>query len=410
MIDDRGFTQAWAFSPDGSRLVTAGTTRELALWSTNSGARLGSVSLDAKWMAQCAIDPSGRYAVAAGDGGAWAWDLRDRSLRRLDIAGTVEAVAVSPDGKRIFAGAHDGTAYVLDLASGAVQRNLPVGDGPVRRLALSPDGQWLAAWSAGGLKVWQTGDFKERWARSFEGRTVTWGCFSPDSRLLLLGRSPDSKGPIEPGLRSNGDPIACDAATGREQFKLGGNAEAVLDGAFSSAGKLIVTAGAGGALKLWDASDGTLRSALIGHDGRVRACAFVQGDATVVSAGDDGSVRFWAVAGATAGRFRRGQDTSCLFVPEGSRMVSAGADGVLRFWSTDHGRCVAELAGHHGAVTAIAVTPDSTDVVSSGAGSLWRLESRDGDRAPGSARPQGRGPRLRGLARWARDRLRRCRP
>jgi WD40 repeat protein len=376
LIDDRGFTQAWAFSPDGSRLVTAGTSRELALWSTESGARLGAAPLDSKWMMQCVIDPSGRYAVAVGDGGAWAWDLRDHSLRRFAVAATVWAVAISQDGKRILAGADDGIAYVLDLATGELQRRMPVGTGLVRGLTFSPDGQLLAAWSTGGLKVWEAGDLKELWTRSFEGQFVAWGCFSPDSRLLLFGRSLVSGRPIGPGPGLNRDPIACDAATGLERFRLSGHDGEVRDGAFSAGGAMLATAGADGALKLWDASDGTLLNTLAGHDGRVRACAFVQGDATVVSAGDDGAVRFWAAAPATAGTARQGQAaTHCRFTPDGGRMISAGADGVLRLWNTDDGQCVRELRGHQGAVTDIAVSPDSTDVVSSGVDSLLRVWS-----------------------------------
>jgi WD40 repeat protein len=192
--------------------------------------------------------------------------------------------------------------------------------------------------------------------------------------LLLLGRSLDSGRPIDPGPRRNGDPLGCDAVTGRERFTLRGHAEAVLHCAFSAGGTMIATAGADGALKLWDASDGAILNTLPGHDRRVLACAFVQGDATVVSAGADGAVRFWAAAPAPAGAVRQGRPaTHCKFTPDGGRMISAGADGVLRLWNTHDGQCVAELAWHQGAVTAIAVSPDAADVVSSGEDCLLRV-------------------------------------
>lgn len=374
MTDDRGFTQAWAFSPDGSRLVTAGTTKELRLWNTESGARLGAVPLSSSWMAQCVIDRSGRYVVAAGDGGAWTWDLRDDSLRRLAIAGAVQAVAVSPDGKWIFAGAHDGIAYVFDLATGELRRKTSVGGGRLSGLTLSPDGQLLAAWSDAGLKVWATSDFTELWTRPFEGQVVCWGCFSPNSLSFMFARSLDRGPPLDPGRRLNGDPIVCHAWSGLDRFTLSDHAGEVVDGAFSAGGAMIATAGAGGALKLWAATDGAVLNTMVGHDGGLHACAFVQGDATLVSGGDDGSVRFWTVEPASSEAARHGKPaTHCLFTRDGGHAISAGADGALRLWNPDDGLCMTELAGHEGAVTTIAVSPDSTDIISAGEDFVLRV-------------------------------------
>src|SRR5262245_44516220 len=56
--------------------------------------------------------------------------------------------------------------------------------------------------------------------------------------------------------------------------------------------------------------------------------------------------------------------TACAVAPDGSRVVSASYDGTLKFWELESGREVATLAGHTHDVTACAVTPDSRYVVS----------------------------------------------
>ena len=119
-----------------------------------------------------------------------------------------------------------------------------LGFGSVESVAISPDGQYLAVGTAGGSSV-QLIDVS-RWAvvRTFEGHTsgVYTVAFSADGKLLASG---------------SGDKTIklWDVATGTEVRTLPGHTDRVTSVAFSPDGKLLASSSFDGTIKLWDISD-----------------------------------------------------------------------------------------------------------------------------------------------------------
>jgi WD40 repeat protein/uncharacterized caspase-like protein len=69
--------------------------------------------------------------------------------------GSVNALALSPDGRFLVSGSDDVTLKIWDTATGNVLRTLSGHDQPVLAAAVSPDGQWIASGGADAtVRLW----------------------------------------------------------------------------------------------------------------------------------------------------------------------------------------------------------------------------------------------------------------
>lgn len=155
--------------------------------------------------------------------------------------------------------------------------------------------------------------------------------------------------------------------------------------AFRPDGKQLVTAGADGTVRVWDARTGAQVRAINGHVGGALSAAFDPDGKHIVSGGADGAVRVW---GAETGTERPGPKwnlrrvTTVSFNSDGAKVLAAGADGAVRVWDVATG-ATQELDGHRGAVNAAAFSPDGSRVVTGGDDGTVRMwELAAGKAAP----------------------------
>lgn len=136
-------------------------------------------------------------AYANTGGTVTVWPLPGNSAQPLDIPIQASALAYSPDGTMLAAGAADFSVQLWDAATGAfVRGTVPDPNdrdqSPIEFVAFSPDQQYLAtnseAYNAVGatnnkIRVWRVADGAQVFsAPSNEEGPVT---FSPDGRLLF---------------------------------------------------------------------------------------------------------------------------------------------------------------------------------------------------------------------------------
>jgi WD40 repeat protein len=203
-----------AFSPDGKRLVTAGSTRNdltqsddgtIQLWDTATRQQIGSpLTVPGGQVISVAFSPDGRtLAAGSAEGTVRLWDVAGRRqigspLRPLGKVNEVLSVAFSPDGKTLASGDQDGTVRLWDVAGRRQQIGSPLTGplGEVNSVTFSPDGKTLAAGSAEGVaRLWDLATRQQIGSPltvpgsplTVPGAQVYSVAFSPDGKTLATG-------------------------------------------------------------------------------------------------------------------------------------------------------------------------------------------------------------------------------
>ncbi len=157
---------ALAYSPDGSRLVGGGTSRNIQVWRTSDGTSLFTLN-HAHQVGKVAISPDGSIVATTTcltvvnteciEGGVWLWDLSTgKLLRKLgNFADIVGDVAFSADGSTLIAASRNGTLRFYNTTDYQTLFDFTA-PGRVSALALSPDGGLLATGDFNGeVHLWK---------------------------------------------------------------------------------------------------------------------------------------------------------------------------------------------------------------------------------------------------------------
>jgi WD40 repeat protein len=187
---------ALAFSPDGQILVSGSTKMRppLHLWNVADGRLLSDLSATPWTINAAAFSPDGQTLATARQ----LFRVRDGQLLQT-FANTADPVAFSPDGNLLVTGSCDNTIKLWNAGDGHLLRKLDAQQYDLTALALSPDGQYLAAsqrtvapdWHRLGapdnvISLWRLRDGQLLRRISRPLTDVYRMTFSPDGRLLAV--------------------------------------------------------------------------------------------------------------------------------------------------------------------------------------------------------------------------------
>jgi WD40 repeat protein len=304
-----------------------------------------------------------RIATVRPDGVPVLWDMvARRQMNELTgHEGAVHDLAFSRDGTLVATACDDGTARIWDAVSNRETLAYPGHEGRVLLARFDPDRHEMVTVGADGdAHVWELAAGRARVAIDGRGaplekaivcagRLATIGhdgmlaVHDLDARKTLFTLAGDVDQIADAALARDGARLVIigkdcarvlDGASGRELAVLSGHG-GIHHAAFSHDGWCIVTAGADGTARVWDAVTGSAISILSGHVGPVHDAAFSPDGDCVVTAGADRTARVWdAICGVEMATLcgHRGAVRSAAFGLDGKRIVTTGADGTARVW------------------------------------------------------------------------------
>jgi WD40 repeat protein/tRNA A-37 threonylcarbamoyl transferase component Bud32 len=366
-----GAVNGVAFSADGRRLVSGSDDRTVKVWDAETGRELLTLSGQRSRVTSVAFDPDNKLVAGGGDDGTvnvWEADTGQAKPWLLRHKGRVNGVAFSPDGKWLASASRDSLVNVWDMETGRPALPFKGGEDAVYCVAFSPDGQYLAAANQLEIMVW---DLKTREkTHSFHDDQGTFYslAFSPDSRRLASGNSSDV---IK----------VWDLGKGEASLSLKGHRDAVISVAFSPDGQHLASGSSDRTVKVWELNPGQDVRSFKGHTRWVRCVAFSPDGRRLASSSQDGTVRVWvADAGQAIFKLPHVGDVCCVaFHPDGRRLVSAGTAGTVKVWDSDKGKELFALGGQSGIVYGVAFSPDGKQLATAGtdgAIKVWDFEKR----------------------------------
>ena len=390
-----------AFSPDGTRLVTADGSVP-RVWDVTTGQEC--LSMAGKGGVICAaFSPDGRR-IATGDYSASVvlWDATS-GARLLTLSGhrtSVGAVAFAPDGTRVASAemdetgqVKDGDVILWDAATGQRLATLQGHRASIRSVQFSPDGQRLVTASSGSdstIRIWETQGGKELLSIGVPGALCA--AFTSDGASVCYGAVQGVAG-------------VWDAATGEKRVSFSGHTDQVFSVAMSADGVRAVTASFDRTARVWDVKTGN-ELLCIKVQAPVWSVALAPNGRLLATGGGDGAFRLWdagrdgsavGLAGLPGG-FADGHSrlvttgsgvlpirtystetglilrevgrvsadvSACAMSANGLRLVTGHEDGTMAIWDVPAGTKILDLEGHTEWVLSVAFSPDGARVVSS---------------------------------------------
>lgn len=328
----RGHTKAvtaLAFHRDGQTLVSAGREGQARFWevvtTSNRLALPPVVTMDPGPAETAALAPvllASPDALALLAAGATPASLSFRS--RTTTLGDVRLVALSPDGNWLAAAGEGMFVRVWHAGRRQIEFVIPMTQ--ARSLTVSPDGRRLWVGSTASSEPRQSAA-----VRAYDLETHQRVLDLPDV-TGVMALSPDGLSAVI--VRSNATIEIVDAVTGgfRRAWAV---SEKVHSLAWSPDGQTLAGIHRSHEeVALWSATNGRRIGALRPAT-RIWSIAFSADSRTLASAGADHAVRLWDVATQREQSVLRGHEDevqAVAFSPDGHWLASGGKDTTVRLW------------------------------------------------------------------------------
>ncbi len=382
-----------AYTPGGAYIVVGDADRNVTLFSVSGGNAVRGFAGNTAAIHAVAVSADGTKIASAGaDKTARVWNLANGNIEAtLEHPAPVTCVTFRADATRVVTGCEDGVLRVWDLASGKIVQRIFDHTKPVAGVALAADNTTIISAGSDGTIRRSTVLDKVFIPAAHEGG-VRGLAFTPNGQQLvtcgadklvkvfdltgaMVRQMTDCPMPLR-CLAVRGDSLQVTAAgednqlyqwrldTGALERKIAAPA-AVASLAYNADGTRLVAAAADGHLRSYNPADGLLLED-VATPAEINCVTFAVDNSTVAFGGADKRASLQQLPFVRLLAGHDGAVTALAFTPDGTGLISGGADKTVRHWNIDTGAAIRSMA-HTGTVTGVGVTGDGTQIISASA-------------------------------------------
>jgi WD40 repeat protein len=383
--------RSWVFtagySPDGRLLVTGSEDQRARLWTAATGQQLGPDLTHSGWVHSAMFHPAGDKVLTAGsDGMARTWRVsRGGAAWAVPIEGAT-CTAISPDGKTIAAGIAlsgplanwKGEVILCDREGGKVIRSIPTA-GWVSDVAFHPDGRSVLFSVANVNNSFRGQMYRHDLAtgrllaQSPHHTDEIWRlAVSPDGRFVAGGTVDYKDAPL------GRNALLCDARTMLPTGPVLQHRNKVFGLAFAADGRSLWTGSHDKTVRRWDPQTCREMDQPRPHSNEVWSLAVSPDGKTLLTGGADREAQRWNVEDWKAVGLPMQHPEGVrkvLFTPNGRLVLTACNDGLARLWHPETSRMIGPALTQQGNIEGLACAPDGQFVVTTSrqAVCLWPL-------------------------------------
>ena len=356
------------YGRDPDQILTGSRDGSIRLWDRRKAEVLARWFVHTDTVQHLRVAPDGKWMLSHANGRLVETDLDSGQPRRPPLGHNegISAAVLLPE-RRAASAAVDGSICVWDLASGKPLRTWQADLLGVRGLAAVCGGQQLAAGCGDGqIRFYATNNgalLKE--LRAHQGYIRAAIAMPGGNRLATSA--------------DDGCILVHDLDGSSQPMRLEGHQGGVLALAASPDGARLLSGGRDCSVRLWDARSGkSLAVYDDAHPGWVLTVCFSADGRRGYSGARDGCIVEWDLeTGKRAREFNQPGAYLALACTRAGQLCAAHSSGILYRWDLATDRKPARSAGHRGAVLALALSPDTQQLLSASADRtllLWDLK------------------------------------
>lgn len=250
--------KAVAFLPDGNSFVSVNTNGSIRVWDVTTGQIVRSFAGHQGVINDVVVSHTGTVASAGFDRTVKLWDPQSgQKLSELPHSDMVLSVAFSQDGNYLYSGGREGLLRQWEWTS---EREVKVFNRPdpevydatelvreeVNAISLSPDGKRILTGTNGGIHLWDI-QSNSQIQKLADGENIESVAFSPDSRWVFAGT--ESNGVVRIWETESGREVD-ELSVALRDSRLRGHGVSSI--AVSGDGGIVISGDETGAILLWN--------------------------------------------------------------------------------------------------------------------------------------------------------------